>query len=112
MKLKRDLILIISLLSIVLIVFIVWFINTSQIGNMVVISLNNVEVERLPLDKDCEYEIQGNISLMHIHVQGGYVCVFDSRCANQICVNQGKTNKRDAVIACIPNGVTVKVIKV
>ena len=112
MKIKRDLILIGILISVSLVFLVIWFVNNNDIGNYAVITHNDEEVVRLPLNTDTEYEISGDISLMHIHIKDGYVYVHDSGCSNQICVNTKKTNKKGAIIACIPNGVIIKVIKV
>lgn len=109
-KLIRDLILIGGLIIAFTVILIVWLVKTKEIGTYAVISYKNEEVTRLELNKDTTYEIQGDVSLMHIVVEAGYVYVLDSGCSNQICVNHEKINKKSQVIACIPNSIIIEVV--
>ena len=109
-KIIRDIILITGFFLALVVIFIIWLVNTSQIGSVAVVSYKNEEVKRLPLNTNTTYEIEGDVSLMHIVIENGYVYVLDSGCENQICVNHEKINKKNAVIACIPNSIIIEVM--
>lgn len=51
------------------------------------------------------------VKLTHntVKIKGGNVSMDDSDCKNQICVNHNPINKKDEIIVCLPNKVTVEI---
>lgn len=63
----------------------------------------------LPLSENTTVDAEGSTGTVTVLVQGGAVCVRDAECPDHVCVDTGWIESRGRVIACVPNGVTVRV---
>lgn len=61
------------------------------------------------LSTDAEYHVSGRVSDVTVRVADGSVCVVESACPDQICVRTGAVGAAGEVIACVPNGVVVRI---
>ena len=109
----RDLILILSVLSVSLLILLIWLIRDVKYDNDLYANVYYKDecIYSLDLDKDTEIKINGYESEMIIVVKNNKVWVKESGCENQICVNTGKINKKRQTITCLPNKVWIKIGK-
>ncbi|MBQ3253450.1 MAG: NusG domain II-containing protein [Acholeplasmatales bacterium] len=109
-KKRNDIILISSIILVLTVVFIIWNLFNKEPGKKAIIYHNSEVIKEVDLSEDQEFTISGNISELTIIVKDGKICVFESGCENQICVDEGyKENDLD-LITCIPNGIQIKVV--
>lgn len=104
---KNDIYLIVFLLFLSLIVY---FTNhlLSQKGKIAVIYLNNKQYAALPLDEDKTININNTNTVC---VKDGKVFMEQANCPDQICVHQKPLDSSERDIVCLPNKITVKIIK-
>ena len=62
-----------------------------------------------PLDKDATYEIEGSEGISVILVENGEASFIQSPCPNKTCISQGSISRNGQWIACLPNGVFIKI---
>ncbi len=104
-KIKNDIILIIIIFILVLSSFAFWFINNQNESNRLYVNIYYDEklLYSTPLDENNEYKVNGKVGEVHIVIKNGYVAVTDADCPNHICVNEGKKNRINETITCLPN---------
>ena len=61
------------------------------------------------LDKNKEVKIQGILGESTIKIEDGFVFFEDSPCPNKLCVLSNSICKNGDWIACLPNGVFVRI---
>ena len=61
------------------------------------------------LDKNKEINIEGNLGESTIKIQDGFVSFENSPCPNKLCVLSSVISKNGEWIACLPNGVFVRI---
>ena len=61
------------------------------------------------LDKNKEINIEGNLGESTIKIQDGFVSFENSPCPNKLCVLSSAISKNREWIACLPNGVFVRI---
>jgi hypothetical protein len=61
------------------------------------------------LDKNKEVKIQGILGESTIKIEDGFVSFEDSPCPNKLCVLSNSICKNGDWIACLPNGVFVRI---
>ena len=66
-------------------------------------------VTTVPLSQDGVYDVEGTLGGVRVRVTDGEVCVVDAVCPDRICELTGAVSSPGAVIACVPNGVTVRI---
>lgn len=64
---------------------------------------------RLALAEAQTLEVPGRTGTLVIEVSGGAVSVTEAECPDRVCVRTGGVDAGGAVIACVPNGVVVRV---
>ena len=62
------------------------------------------------LTKEGRYEVPGPLGATVVAVRNGAVMVESSPCPQQVCVDMGAAARPGEVIACVPNGVVVRVL--
>jgi hypothetical protein len=62
-----------------------------------------------PLNRDCEIDLDSSGRHNIIRIQNGTVCMEESSCKNQVCVDQGKISRVGQSIICLPNRVVVEI---
>ena len=64
---------------------------------------------RLPREHDATVTIDGARGRLTVEVLGGAVRVAAAACPDQTCVKTGWVRAPGSAIACLPNGVTVRI---
>ncbi len=103
---KRDIILISSVLLLSLILFGV-FSFLKKDGAYAVVRVNGEEIERYSLKDSGEYSLNGGTNILRI--EDGKAFLTSADCPDHLCVKQGKINKTNETITCLPNKLTVTV---
>ena len=107
---KKDFILIIVILFLGLTAFFVMSIFSSNKGEVVVVTVDNVEYARLPLHTDTELLIEnvaGETNLLVI--RNGEASIQKATCKNQDCVHSAVIVEEGGLIVCLPNKVVVSI---
>lgn len=68
------------------------------------------EYDVLPLDEDTTLTVTCSTGTNTVTVKDGAVCISDSDCKNQICVNGGWKNQSGDTIVCLPHRLVVQVV--
>ena len=61
------------------------------------------------LDKNKEVKIQGILGESTIKIEDGFVFFENSPCPNKLCVHSSAISKNGDWVACLPNGVFVRI---
>lgn len=111
-KLKRrnDIILITILLAGIIFLFVYLFIirNSSDTPYVNIYHEDKI-LYSVPLSKNDEIIVKGDISEMTIIIKNGHVHVEKSGCDNQICVNEGEKGNYNEMITCLPNKIYIRI---
>ena len=73
-----------------------------------IVSVAREEVARLPLERNARIAFEGALGLVTVEVKDGAVRVLESPCPERICMAAGWKRHAGDVIACVPNGVLVR----
>ena len=79
-------------------------------GDWVVVTVNQKETNRLPLDQDQITHVKGPLGLTEIEVKKGRARIARSPCKNKVCIKSGYIRYADRLAACIPNRVVVRIV--
>ena len=85
-------------------------IRDSRKGAWVVVTVNQKETIRLPLDQDQKTHVKGPIGLTEIEVKNGHARIIRSPCKNKVCIKSGYIRYADRLAACIPNRVVIRIV--
>ena len=66
--------------------------------------------QRLPLDRDRELRINGHDGVSILRIENGRVRFVDGPCRNRICVHSGWHAHAADAAACVPNGVSIRLV--
>ena len=86
-----------------------WEVGFSK-GDWVVVTVNQKETIRLPLDQDQKTHVKGPIGLTEIEVKNGHARIIRSPCKNKVCIKSGYIRYADRLAACIPNRVVIRIV--
>lgn len=108
-KIKFADILLILLFVVIIIYFSLNFFakNKSPAKQVVIESGKNIWYYQL--DKNKELKIKGNLGKSTIKIEDGFVFFENSPCPNKLCVQSSAITKNGEWIACLPNGVFVRI---
>jgi len=56
----------------------------------------------IPLDKDAVYDVDTGYYTVHLKVQNGSICFYDSPCPDHICENYGWISEEEQTATCMP----------
>ncbi len=79
-------------------------------GDWVVVTVNQKEIIRLPLNQDQITHVKGPLGLTEIEVKKGRARIARSPCKNKVCIKSGYIRYADRLAACIPNRVVVRIV--
>ncbi|MBP5309922.1 MAG: NusG domain II-containing protein [Lachnospiraceae bacterium] len=107
---KHDLILLAMFILIAAILF--FIINrTDEIkGDYVLITLNNSEYARIPLNKDTVLSIDSDKGKNTVVVSDKEVYVESADCPDQICVDHAHIMYEGETIVCLPHRLIIKIV--
>ncbi|MBT7272490.1 MAG: NusG domain II-containing protein [Nitrospina sp.] len=86
-----------------------WGVGFSK-GDWVVVTVNQKETIRLPLDQDQKTHVKGPIGLTEIEVKNGHARIIRSPCKNKVCIKSGYIRYADRLATCIPNRVVIRIV--
>ena len=86
-----------------------WGVSFSK-GDWVVVTVNQTESIRLPLDQDQKTHVKGPLGLTEIEVKNGRARIIRSPCKNKVCIKSGYIRYADRLAACIPNRVVIRIV--
>ena len=81
--------------------------NKSPVKQVIIESGKNIWYYQL--DKNKEINIEGNLDESTIKIKDGFVSFENSPCPNKLCVLSSAISKNGQWIACLPNGVFVRI---
>ena len=79
-------------------------------GDWVVVTVNQKETIRLPLNQDQITHVKGPLGLTEIEVKKGQARIVRAPCKNKVCIKSGYIRYADRLTACIPNRVVVRIV--
>ena len=79
-------------------------------GDWVVVTVNQKETIRLPLNQDQIIHVKGPLGLTEIEVKKERARIVRSPCKNKVCIKSGYIRYADRLAACIPNRVVVRIV--
>jgi hypothetical protein len=109
---KNDLKLAFLLLLIVILLFLFRSILSGGRGMNVVVTQDGRKTAEYPLSDSRTVTIRtgaGGINVLHI--ENGKAWVTDASCPDKICEKQGQISAEGQMIVCLPNRLTVSIIK-
>ena len=107
--LRNDIILVVSLL-LVAIISLVILLSTRTKDNLIAkVYVQDTIVETIDLSKkeEKDYTVHGINGDLTIHTRDGAICVLNSNCPHQDCVNMGYVNVSNRPIICAYNAVYI-----
>lgn len=107
---KKDIYLVAGLLLAALLVFGVTKLMFNGEGNVCVVSVDNKEYLRLPLNKDNSLRIEGlrgNFCILTI--KDGIADVTEASCPDKICEHHAPISKNGEAIICLPARIVVTI---
>ena len=80
----------------------------AQTGQTAVITKDGVEYERVHLDENREFVVEGDFPLT-VCIQDGTIFVKESACPDHTCEYTGRVKNAGESIICVPAGVVIRV---
>ena len=103
-QIRNTMILIVSLVSVFLVLYLIQRRSVPDSGLSAVIQVDGEKVHTMDLDRSAEYTVTtGNGHFNTVVVKDQSVSVREADCANQICVQTGQIRYPGEVIACLPH---------
>ena len=109
-KIRNDIILIVSILIIIAIFFIAFFLNQKNDNLVCQIYKDDALYSEIRLDHDEKIRIDTDSGYVIIEITKDGVLFSESTCKDQICVHQGKIDRGGQTITCLPNKIYVKLV--
>lgn len=108
-RIRNDIILILSLLSVACISLAIILSLRVKKNLVAKVSVRNEVVEVIDLSKkeESDYHIQGIKGIVHIHTHDGAIAVVESNCPHQDCVHMGYIRETNRPIICAYNAVSI-----
>jgi len=78
-------------------------------GARVVVTAAGRVVFTAPLNQARTVALEGPLGMTEMEIAAGRVGILSSPCPNKTCIRMGKASHEGDVIACVPNGLIVRV---
>ena len=85
-----------------------WF--SQGIGQQASIWVNGRVAEVVPLDNPRELHVQGVLGISTLEVRNHQIRFLASPCRGKICIHGGWLKDTGAMLACLPNRITVRIL--
>lgn len=110
-RLKRDIILVLSLVIIAAAAFLIINYGVKKKGNYAVIKVDGQVIKTLRLDREeTSIEVSGyQGGVNKIMIKDGKVSMTDADCPDKLCVKTGEISKTGETIVCLPHRVVVEI---
>jgi len=83
--------------------------RSSEEGAVAIVMLEGRECARIPLDRDAHIPLSGPLGPIDLEVRAGAIAIVHSDCPNQLCVAMGWKRGEGDMLACVPNGLVVRI---
>ena len=107
-RLKRDIILVLSMVIIAAAAFLIINYAVKKDGRYVVIKVDGQVVKTLDLNRE-ETTIEVNGGVNRIVIKDGKVSMTEADCPDELCVKTGKISRTGETIVCLPHRVVVEI---
>ena len=107
-KLRNDLILTASVITLAVLVFFIISL-TSPKGGFVEVKREGKIIGEYPLDRDIEVKIEDELGYNLLVIKDGKAYITEADCPDKLCVNQGDAEKNGETIVCLPNKTVITV---
>lgn len=107
-KLKKDIIIILTL-SVIALIFVIINKFTADSGNKVFVYVDKEVFAEYNMNEDNTYEISTEYGKNVITIKDSHVSVSSASCSNQVCVNHNPISKSNESIICLPNHLVVRI---
>jgi hypothetical protein len=100
-----------ALLIAVFIAFAAWFypLMRSAAGDLLIVSRDNNEIARYPLNEDCLFTVKGRTGDMSIEIKNRRVKILSSTCPRNICAHHSPISKSKEGLVCVPNHIILEI---
>ncbi len=72
------------------------------------VTLGDQEVAVLPLAEDRRLVVDGRLGPVVVEVEAGGIRIEESGCPHHLCVAMGVKRRAGEMVACVPNGVVIR----
>jgi len=100
--------LVVALLLVLCGVLLVWL-RPGPPGQRVVVERDGKVVFTAPLSEERTVELAGRLGPTRLAIRHGSVCILDSPCPRKICIGMGSIARSGELLACVPNGLLVRI---
>ncbi len=91
----------------------VWFVAhnvTAKEGKKVIVSVGGIEAGTFDLDKDDEFEIEGDNGIIDkLVIKDGKANMVEAGCPDKVCVNMPEISEVGDTIVCLPGKIVVEI---
>ena len=109
-KIKRDIMLIATLIIVCAAVFLIINFVVKKDGITAVVKVDGNIVYMLPLDKNASVIVEGYQGGSNtVVIENGTVYMKDADCPDKLCEKTGKISKNGETIVCLPHRVVVEI---
>ena len=106
---KKDICLILVSLMIAGLIYLLT--RNGEAGNQVRITLDGKEYGTYSLTENREIPVQSEYGCNIVQIKDGMVFMKDADCPDKYCIHQGKTNRKNKSIVCLPHKLMVEVVE-
>ena len=106
---KKDICLILVFLMIAGLIYLLT--RNGEAGNQVLITLDGEEYGTYSLTEDQEISVRTEYGYNIVQIEDGMVFMKDADCPDKYCIHQGKTNRKNQSIVCLPHKLMVEVVE-
>lgn len=106
---KKDLCLILAFLLIAGLIYL--FTRNGTVGNQVRITLDGKEYGTYSLTENQEIPVQTEYGYNIVQIEDCMVFMKDADCPDKYCIHQGKTNRKNKSIVCLPHKLMVEIVE-
>lgn len=110
-KYKNDILLAASVLSVVLILFLIYAAGSKGTEAVIEAVVDGESYGTYSLLENQEVEILTSYGRNCLIIEDGCACITEADCPDRTCVKQGKISKKGQSIICLPHKLTVRIIK-
>ena len=106
---KKDICLILVFLMIAGLIYLLT--RNGEAGNQVRITLDGKEYGTYFLTENREIPVQSEYGCNIVQIKDGMVFMKDADCPDKYCIHQGKTDRKNKSIVCLPHKLMVEVVE-
>lgn len=106
---KKDLIILIPIIAVIILSFVLLYIYTAKNGDKVVVMSDNEILCEYSLNDNIDEFIRTDYGFNHLVINDGNVLVTEADCKSQVCVNTGCINNKGQLIVCLPHRLCISI---